>query len=123
MISFAPFITYEMDKCFLTELECIGIITVQMADWDNDLSCDILDSLHSLDFVYWYDKDRNHTRFDFGNHTAKFTFHDGRNKVQLLIWEKGHTIPIFTHVFTEDEMMEFVDYSGYYDPEKMDCEN
>lgn len=119
MISFAPFITYEMDKCFLTELECIGAITVQMADWDDDLSCDVLDSLHSLDYVYWYDKDRNQTRFDFGSHTAKFTFYDGRNKVQLLIYEMGHTTPIFTHIFTDDEMMDFVDYSSYCDPERM----
>lgn len=119
MISFAPFITYEMDECFLTELECIGAITVQMADWNHDLFYDILDSLHSLDFVYWYDKNNNQTRFDFGNHTAKFMFCDGRNKVQLLIYEMGHSTPIFTHIFTDDEMMNFVDYSDYHDSEKM----
>lgn len=119
MISFAPFVTYEMDKCFLTELECIGIITIQMVDWDDDLSRDVLDSLHSLDYVYWYDKDRNQTRFDFGNYIVKFMFYDGRNKVQLRIYEMGRTTPIFTHIFTDDEMMDFVDYSGYYDLERM----
>lgn len=119
MIKFAPFITYEMDKCYLTELECIGVITVQMSDWDSDLGCEILDSLHSLDYVYWYDQDRNQTRLDFGNHTAFFKFYDGRNRVQLLIYKMGHSTPIFSHIFTEDEMMDFVDYSNYHDPERM----
>lgn len=120
MIKFAPFITYEMDECYLTELECVGIITVQMAAWDCDLSCGILDSLHSLDYTYWYDRDLNQTRFDFGDYTAFFKFYDGRNKVQLLICKMGHSAPIFSHIFTEDEMMEFVDYSSYRDPERME---
>ena len=94
MISFAPFITYEMDKCFLTELECIGAITMQMSDWDDGRYSNVLYSLYSLDYVYWYDKDRNQTRFDFGGHTAKFMFYDGRNKVQLLIYEMGNTTPL-----------------------------
>lgn len=119
MIKFAPYITYEMDKCYFTQLECVGIIAIQMADWDADLSRSVLDNLLSLNFEHFYDKYRNQTIFDFGNYTAKFTFCDERNKVQLLIHETGYGTPIFTHIFTEDEMMGFVDYDNYHDPERL----
>lgn len=123
MINFAPYITYKMDKCYLTQLECVGIIAIQMADWDDDLSCGILDSLHSLDFIYGYDKNLNQTRFDFGNHSAIFMFSNRRNQVRLQIYERNdskYSLPIFTHIFTEDEMMEFVDYSDYHAPERLE---
>lgn len=126
MIKFAPFVEYEMDKCYLTSLECIALIMNQMCDWDDDDSCEVLDALMSQQHQrFFYDSDHNRTIFEFDCYKADFHFFDGRSSVELCIYymspEDGELV--FSHVFDSDEEMDFVDFSNYHDPQRMDWDD
>lgn len=127
MIKFAPFIEYKMDDCYLTDVECVGLITTQMALWDNDNSSEVLDALFEVRWSHYFDKHRNRTEYRFGGKefesytfTAVFKFTADREQVQMIIY-RGNLEDEevwFSHVFDDDEMMGFVDYLTYKDDPK-----
>ena len=66
MIKFAPFVEYKMDKCYLTEVECVGVIVRQMADWDTDESCDVLSVIYDGSWTHRFNATKNQTEYEFG---------------------------------------------------------
>lgn len=135
MIKFAPFVEYKMDDCYLTDVECVGLITTQMALCDNDNSSEILNALFEVRWSHYFDKHLNRTEYHFGGKegepytfTAVFRFTEDREYVQMLIYrgpsEEDEEV-WFNHVFDDDEMMGFVDYLTYKDDPKRlkDCDD
>lgn len=127
MIRFAPFIEYKMDDCYLTDVECVGLITTQMALWDNDNSSEVLDALFEVRWSHYFDKHLNRTEYRFGGKepesytfTAVFKFTPDREQVQMIIYRGNleNEEVWFNHVFDDDEMMGFVDYLTYKDDPK-----
>ena len=122
MIKFAPFVEYKMDDCYLTDVECVGLITTQMALCDNDNSSEILNALFE---VRWSFGGKEGEPYTF---TAVFRFTEDREYVQMLIYrgpsEEDEEV-WFNHVFDDDEMMGFVDYLTYKDDPKRlkDCDD
>lgn len=130
MIKFAPFVEYKMDDCYLTSLECVGLITTQMALWDSDDSSEILNALFEMRCSWYYDKQLNRTEYRFGGKkltpytfTAIFKFTPDREHVQMIIYH-GHMEKEeiwFSHVFDDDEEMDFIDFLTYEsDPKRLE---
>lgn len=131
MIKFAPFVEYKMDKCYLTEVECVGIIVRQMAEWDTDESCDVLSAIYDGSWTHRFNADKNQTEYEFGgdgnrqnyDFTAVFKFTPDHEYVKLIIYVGGKEDEnvYFSHTFDDDEMMGFVDYLTYKDdPKRLD---
>ena len=128
MIKFAPFIEYKMDKCYLTEIECVGVIVRQMADWDTDKSCDVLSAIYDGSWTHRFNVDKNQTEYEFGgdenrprrDYTAIFGFTPDHEYVELRIYagDPEDEYIVFSHKFDDDEMMGFVDYLTYKDDPK-----
>lgn len=131
MIKFAPFVEYKMDKCYLTEIECVGVIVRQMVDWDTDESCDVLSAIYDGSWTHRFNVNKNQTEYGFGgnkdcschDYTAVFSFTLDRKYVELRIYAGApeDEYVIFSHRFDDDEMMGFVDYLTYEDaPKRLD---
>lgn len=128
MIKFAPFVEYKMDKCYLTEIECVGVIVRQMADWDTDESCDVLSAIYDGSWTHRFNVNKNQTEYEFGgdkdcschDYTAVFSFTPDRKYVELYIYAGAleDEYIVFSHRFDDDEMMGFVDYLTYEDAPK-----
>lgn len=131
MIKFAPFIEYKMDKCYLTEVECVGLLVRLMADWDDDQSCDVLSAIYDGTWTHHYDNVANQTEYRFGgdeswddiyDYKAIFSFTPDREKVKIDLYANivGCYNVIYTHLFNADEEMGFVDFLTYRDPQKLE---
>lgn len=128
MIKFAPFVEYKMDKCYLTEIECVGVIVRQMADWDTDESCDVLSAIYDGSWTHRFNVNKNQTEYEFGgdkdcschDYTAVFSFTPDRKYIELYIYAGAleDEYIVFSHRFDDDEMMGFVDYLTYEDAPK-----
>lgn len=134
MIKFAPFIEYKMDECYLTNIECVGIITTQMALWDNDNSSEVLNALFEVHWSHRFDKRLNRTEYCFGGKedepytfSAIFRFTADREYVQMLIYRgpSEDEEVVLNHVFDDDEAMDFIDFLTYKDDPKRleDCDD
>ena len=131
MISFAPFVEYKMDRCYLTELECVGLLVRLMADWDDDRSCDVLSAIYDGSWTHRYDNEKNQTEYKFGgngiwddfySYTAVFSLTPDREKVKMNLYfdNVDYDDIIYTHTFNEDEEMGFIDFLTYRDPKKLE---
>lgn len=131
MIKFAPFVEYKMDKCYLTEIECVGVIVRQMADWGTNESCDVMSAIYDGSWTHRFNVDKNQTEYGFGgnknrpchDYTAVFSFTPDRKYVELYIYAGApeDEYIVFSHQFDDDEMMGFVDYLTYKDaPKRLD---
>ena len=128
MIKFAPFVEYKMDKCYLTEIECVGVIVRQMADWGTNQSCDVMSAIYDCSWTHRFNVDKNQTEYQFGgdkncqcyDYTAVFSFTPDHEYVELYIYAGApeDEYVIFSHRFDDDEMMGFVDYLTYEDAPK-----
>ena len=128
MIKFAPFIEYKMDKCYLTEIECVGIIVRQMYAWDTEQCWSVLHAIYDGSWTHRFNADKNQTEYKFGgngNHqnydfTAVFKFTPDHEYVEMIVYvgDKEDENIYFSHTFDDDEMMGFVDYSTYKDDPK-----
>ena len=128
MIKFAPFVEYKMDKCYLTEIECVGVIVRQMASWNTDAGYEILCAIYDGSWTHRFNAAKNQTEYEFGgdenlsssNYTAIFSFTPDHEYVELRIYAgnpEDESI-VFSHKFDDDEMMGFVDYLTYKDDPK-----
>lgn len=129
MIKFVPFVEYKMDKCYLTEVECVGLLVRLMADWEDDESCDVLSAIYDGTWTHRFNVDKNQTEYEFGgdgnfhfhyDFTAVFKFTDDREYVKMYLYsgEVDEDNLIYAHIFDDDEMMGFVDYLTYKDDPK-----
>ena len=128
MIKFAPFVEYKMDKCYLTDIECLGLVVSQMAQWEDDKACDIISAALDMNYSLRFDIDLNQTEYRFGgegyNHykyMAVFKFTPDHDHVKMYIYNiltKNQMRLYFVHVFDDDEEMGFVDYLTYKDDPK-----
>lgn len=128
MIKFAPFVEYKMDECYLTEIECVGVIVRQIADWNTNEGYEILCAIYNGSWTHQFNVDKNQTEYEFGgdencsrhDYTAVFSFTSDREYVKLHVYAGApndeHTV--FSHEFDDDEMMGFVDYLTYKDDPK-----
>lgn len=131
MIKFAPFVEYKMDKCYLTDIECLGLVVSQTAQWDNDEACDIISAALDMNFSCRFDIDLNRTIYKFGGeeydhykYMAVFKFTLDHDHVMIHIFDiskEGKYRACFVHIFDGDEEMGFVDYLTYKDdPKKLE---
>ena len=131
MIKFAPFVEYKMDKCYLTDIECLGLVVSQKArleDCEFDEACDIIGAALDTNYSCEFDINLNQTVYRFGgeghNHykyMAVFKFTPDRDHVKMYIYNiltKNQKHLCFVHVFDGDEEMGFVDYLTYKDDPK-----
>lgn len=128
MIKFAPFVEYKMDKCYLTEIECLGLVVSQMAQWEDDKACDIISAALDMNYSLRFDIDLNQTVYRFGGegyghykYMAIFKFTPDHDHVKIYIYNiltKNQMRLYFVHVFDDDEEMGFVDYLTYKDDPK-----
>ena len=128
MIKFAPFVEYKMDKCYLTEIECVGVIVRQMADWGTNQSCDVMSAIYDGSWTHRFNVNKNQTEYGFGgdkdcpchDYTAVFNFTPDHEYVELYIYAGApeDEYIVFSHRFDDDEMMGFVDYLTYEDTTK-----
>lgn len=129
MIKFVPFVEYKMDKCYLTEVECVGLLMRLMADWEDDESYDVLSAIYDGTWIHRFNVDKNQTEYEFGgdgnfhfyyDFTAVFKFTDDREYVKMYLYsgEVDEDNLIYTHIFDDNEMMGFVDYLTYKDDPK-----
>ena len=112
MIKFAPFVEYKMDKCYLTDIECLGLVVSQMAQWEDDKACDIISA--ALDRF-------GGEGYDHYKYMAIFKFTPDHDHVKMYIYNiltKNQMRLYFVHVFDDDEEMGFVDYLTYKDDPK-----
>ena len=131
MIKFAPFVEYKMDKCYLTEIECVGVIVRQMADWGTYESCKIMSAIYDGSWTHRFNVNKNQTEYEFGgnkncpchDYTAVFSFTPDHEYVELYIYAGApeDEYIVFSHRFNDDEMVGFVDYLTYEDaPKRLD---
>lgn len=130
MIKFAPFVEYKMDKCYLTKLECIALIVIEMEMWEKDDACKVIDALFDMHWSHRFSKYLNQTVFCFGGKedssytfTAVFKFTPDHEQVELFIYRglPEDEEVWYHHVFDNDEDMEFVDYLTYKeDPKRLE---
>lgn len=131
MIKFAPFVEYKMDKCYLTDIECLGLVVSQMANWEDDEfdeACDIISAALDMNYSLRFDIDLNQTIYKFGGkgydhykYMAVFKFTPDHDHVKMYIYNiltKNQMRLCFVHVFDGDEEMGFVDYLTYKDDPK-----
>ena len=128
MIKFAPFVEYKMDKCYLTNIECLGLVVSQMAQWEDDEACDIIGAALDMNYSLRFDIDLNQTVYRFGGegyyhykYMAVFKFTPDHDHVKMYIYNiltKNQMRLCFVHVFDDDEEMGFVDYLTYKDDPK-----
>lgn len=128
MIKFAPFVEYKMDKCYLTDIECLGLVVSQMAQWEDDKACDIISAALDMNYSLRFDIDLNQTVYRFGGegyghykYMAIFKFTPDHDHVKIYIYNiltKNQMRLYFVHVFDDDEEMGFVDYLTYKDDPK-----
>lgn len=128
MIKFAPFVEYKMDKCLLTDIECLGLVVSQMALWEDDEACDIIGAALDMNYRHHFDVDLNRTVYEFGGNTydhykymAVFKFTLDHDHVMMHIFDiskDGRYRTRFVHTFDDDEEMGFVDYLTYKDDPK-----
>lgn len=128
MIKFAPFVEYKMDKCYLTDIECLGLVVSQMAQWEDDKACDIISAALDMNYSLRFDIDLNQTVYRFGGegydhykYMAIFKFTPDHDHVKMYIYNiltKNQMRLYFVHVFDDDEEMGFVDYLTYKDDPK-----
>lgn len=127
MISFVPFVEYKMDKCYLTEAECVGLIVMQMATWETDDSTDVIDAIFENHWSHRFNDNKNQTEFMFGGYrdesykfTAIFKFTPDRENVKLIIYvgSPKNDVRWYEHTFDDDEEMTFVDFLTYKDDPK-----
>lgn len=128
MIKFAPFVEYKMDKCCLTDIECLGLVVSQMAQWEDDEACDIIGAALDMNYSLRFDIDLNRTEYRFGGerynnykYMAVFKFTSDHDHVKMYIYNiltKNQMHLCFVHVFDDDEEMGFVDYLTYKDDPK-----
>lgn len=128
MIKFAPFVEYKMDKCYLTDIECLGLVVSQMAQWEDDKACDIISAALDMNYSLRFDIDLNQTEYRFGGegyghykYMAIFKFTPDHDHVKMYIYNiltKNQMRLYFVHVFDDDEEMGFVDYLTYKDDPK-----
>lgn len=128
MIKFAPFVEYKMDKCYLTDIECLGLVVSQMAQWEDDKACDIISAALDMNYSLRFDIDLNRTEYRFGGegydhykYMAIFKFTPDHDHVKMYIYNiltKNQMRLYFVHVFDDDEEMGFVDYLTYKDDPK-----
>ena len=128
MIKFAPFVEYKMDKCYLTDIECLGLVVSQMAQWEDDKACDIISAALDMNYSLRFDIDLNQTVYRFGGegydhykYMAIFKFTPDHDHVKMYIYNiltKNQMCLYFVHVFDDDEEMGFVDYLTYKDDPK-----
>lgn len=130
MIKFAPFVEYKMDKCYLTDIECLGLVVSQMAKWKDcefDEACDIICAALDMNYSCEFDN-LNQTKYRFGGedydhykYMAVFKFTPDHDHVKMYIYNiltKNQMRLCFVHVFDGDEEMGFVDYTTYKDDPK-----
>lgn len=128
MIKFAPFVEYKMDKCYLTEIECVGVIVRQMATWDMGKCWDVLSAICYGSWTHRFNAAKNQTEYEFGgddnclrrDYTAIFSFTPDHEYVELRIYagNPDDDYLVYFHKFDDDEMMGFVDYLTYKDDPK-----
>lgn len=128
MIKFAPFVEYKMDKCYLTDIECLGLVVSQMAQWEDDKACDIISAALDMNYSLRFDIDLNQTVYRFGGegydhykYMAIFKFTPDHDHVKMYIYNiltKNQMRLYFVHIFDGDEEMGFVDYLTYKDDPK-----
>lgn len=131
MIKFAPFVEYKMDKCYLTDIECLGLVVSQMVKWSDDEldeASDIISAALDMNYSCRFDVDLNQTEYRFGGegydhykYMAVFKFTPDRDHVKMYIYNiltKNQMHLCFVHVFDGDEEMGFVDYMTYKDDPK-----
>ena len=128
MIKFAPFVEYKMDKCYLTDIECLGLVVSQMAQWEDDEACDIISAALDIHYSLRFDIDLNQTVYRFGGegydhykYMAVFKFTPDHDHVKMYIYNiltENQMRLCFVHVFDGDEEMGFVDYLTYKDDPK-----
>ena len=131
MIKFAPFVEYKMDKCYLTNIECLGLVVSQMAKWKDcefDKACDIIGAALDMNYSHEFDINLNQTVYKFGGeghgyykYMAVFKFTPDHDHVKMYIYNiltKNQMRLYFVHVFDGDEEMGFVDYTTYKDDPK-----
>lgn len=128
MIKFAPFVEYKMDKCYLTDIECLGLVVSKMAQWEDDKACDIISAALDMNYSLRFDIDLNQTEYRFGGegydhykYMAIFKFTPDHDHVKMYIYNiltKNQMRLYFVHVFDDDEEMGFVDYLTYKDDPK-----
>ena len=128
MIKFAPFVEYKMDECYLTEIECVGVLVRQMANWNTDTGYEILCAIYDGSWTHRFNADKNQTEYEFGgdenrsrrDYTAIFSFTPNHEYVELCIYygDPKDKYLIYFHEFDDDEMMGFVDYLTYKDDPK-----
>ena len=134
MIKFAPFVEYKMDECYLTEIECVGVIVRQIATVNTKTSYDVMTAICDGSWTHRFNAVKNQTEYEFGgdenrqrlDYTAIFSFTPDHEYVELRIYAgdpKDEDI-VFLHEFDDDEMMGFVDYLTYkYDPKRLEHYN
>ena len=131
MIKFTPFVEYKMDKCYLTEVECVGVIVRQIANWNTDVGYEILCAIYDGSWTHRFNAAKNQTEYEFGgdedrprrDYTAIFSFTPDHEYVELRIYadDPEDEYIVFFHKFDDDEMMGFVDYLTYKDdPKRLD---
>lgn len=131
MIKFAPFVEYKMDKCYLTDIECLGLVVSQMVKWSDDEldeASDIISAALDMNYSCRFDVDLNQTVYRFGGeeyghykYMAVFKFTPDHDHVKMYIHNiltKNQMRLCFVHVFDGDEEMGFVDYTTYKDDPK-----
>lgn len=128
MIKFAPFVEYKMDKCYLTDIECLGLVVSQMAQWEDDKACDIISAALDMNYSLRFDIDLNQTEYRFGGeghdhykYMAVFKFTPDHDHVKMYIYNiltENQMRLYFVHVFDDDEEVGFVDYLTYKDDPK-----
>lgn len=125
MIKFIPFIEYKMDKCYLTEVECVGLLVRLMANWDDDRSCEVLSAIYDGVWTHDFNNAQNQTEYEFGgnehnfyyDYTAVFKFTPDREHVMVELSDDYGKV-IYSHIFNDDEEMGFVDFLTYRDPQE-----
>lgn len=140
MITFKRYVESKMDKCHLTSLECQALLLRKLRE-AIESSGDVYDSTpgqYSKAFLalvtnphyFRYGYLENATVFYFGHgrntaycYYAKFAFTMDREAVYLQLNtddKNGNSIQLLSTRFTDDEMMDFVDYLTYEEPEWID---
>ena len=128
MIKFAPFVEYKMDKCYLTEIECVGVIVRQIAAVSTKTCYDVMTAICDGSWTHRFNAAKNQTEYEFGgnenrprlDYTAIFNFTPDHEYVDLRIYagDPENEDIVFLHEFDDDEMMGFVDYLTYKDNPK-----
>lgn len=140
MIRFKRYVESKLDKCHLTSLECQALLLRKLREAIDD-SGDVYDSTpgqyskaflslvtNPLCFYHCYRDSATIFCFGHGCNTeyryyAEFALTTDREAIYLRLntkGEDGKRIHLLNTRFTEDEMMDFVNYLTYEDPEWID---